>query len=236
MLTKCLCKDVAEKCGNYTTKCFCKLWFFENFREEEYNILKSIGRQKVFSKGQTVFYQGAPADEVFLVKTGRIKLVKYFEDGSEVILDFRKNGDLFGENVFADEGVFPMHAIAMEETVTCGAKKADLEKIILRNPNIGLIILKNMSGKISSLTSRIGSMAVGDLEDRIYQILTNIARRHGLRKGRIFRMAFPLTHEELGFLANAHRVSVTKAVGKLIKSGRVVKSGRIYSFPGYGAE
>ena len=28
------------------------------------------------------------------------------------------------------------------------AKKTDLEKIILRNPNIGLIILKNMSGKV----------------------------------------------------------------------------------------
>jgi CRP/FNR family transcriptional regulator, cyclic AMP receptor protein len=231
MSINCSCKDIAGKYKNYSTKCFCKFWLFENFSEEEYNILKTIGKQKIISKGQTVFFQGAPADEIFLIKTGRIKLLKYFKDGSEIILDFRKNGEILGENAFINEGFFPMHAIAMEETITCGAKKTDLEKIILKYPDIGLTIMKNMSEKISTLTNRLGDMTIGNLEDRLYQILINIAKRHGLKNSKGYQIAFTLTHEELGFLANAHRVSVTKAVNKLIKSGKVIRKGKIYSFP-----
>lgn len=227
----CLCKNLAENCTSYSTKCFAKLWLFKNFNEEEYGLLKSIGKQKIFSKGQTVFFQGAPADEIFLIKSGRIKLLKYFTDGSEAILDFRKNGDLFGENAFLDEGIFPMHAIAIEETLTCGAKKADLEKIILNNPNIGLTIMKNMSEKIAALTNHLGNMAIGNLEDRLYQILITIAKGHGLKNTTGHQIAFPLTHEELGFLANAHRVSITKAINKLLESGKVIRKGKIYSFP-----
>lgn len=235
MSIHCFCKDIAATGENESAKCFCNLWLFEHFSEEDYALLKSIGRQRVISKGQTVFSQGASADEIFLVKTGRVKLSKYTEDGSECILDFRKSGELFGEHVFIDECLFPLNAMAIEETVTCGANKADLERLVLKHPHIGLIMMKNMSRQIYALSSRLLDVNIGSMEDRIYQILVNIANRHGVASGKQCQIAFPLTHEELGFLANVHRVSVTKAVNKLIQSGRIVRKGKLYSFPDFRA-
>ena len=52
------------------------------------------------AKGQVLFMQSAPADELFLIKGGRIKLVKVLKDGSELTLDIRKAGDFLGEDVF----------------------------------------------------------------------------------------------------------------------------------------
>lgn len=229
MLPTCACKHLAEKCKNSSEKCFCQFWLFENFSEEEYGILKSIGRQKQYSKSQAVFFQGEPADEVFLIKCGRIRLSKYLEDGSEVILDFRSSGDLFGENAFNSEETFPVQAIAMEDTITCGAKKSDIEDVILKYPKIGIAMMKNMSEKMSNMTYRLETLSIGNLEDRLYKILVSIAKNHGHRSGKGFDIAFPLTHEELGFLANAHRVSVTKAVSRLLESGRIVREGKMYS-------
>ncbi len=37
---------------------------------------------------------------------------------------------------------------------------------------------------------------------------------------------FPLTHEELGFLVGAHRVSITRAMKVLKESGKVVREGK----------
>lgn len=231
-IANCLCRDLTEKCRHCSPKCFRDLWLFRNFSEEEYSLLQSIGRLKVFSRGQLVFLQGTPSDEMFLIKAGRIKLSKYLPDGSEVILDFRKSGELFGENAFIGEELFPMNAAAMEETITCGAKRSDLESLILRHPRIGITMLGNMSERIQNLSIRVENMAIGNLEERLFQILCHIAKEHGSKMGTLSRIAFPLTHEDLGFLASAHRVSVTKALSRLLKSGRVIRKGKMYSLPG----
>jgi CRP-like cAMP-binding protein len=231
MSANCLCKNEAGKNRNCSAKCFCELWLFENFSEDEYVLLQSIGKQKVITKGEMVFSEGDAADEIFLIKTGRIKLSKYLEDGSEIILDFRKHGEIFGEDAFFDKAVFPMYAVAMEETITCGAGKADLEMLILNNPHIGLAMMKNISAKLSALTNRLENVSIANIEDRIYQILKNIIKEHGIITRNNYQLPFALTHEELSFLANAHRVSVTKAVNKLVKSGKILKKGKIYLLP-----
>lgn len=232
MLKGCWCNDgQVGKCENYSARCFRDLWLFEDIRDEGHEVLRTIGAQKAVPKGQAIHSQGAPANEVFLVKAGRVKLSKCIEDGSEVILDFLSAGDVFGEYAFIGEGSFPVNAVAVEDTVTCGVNRRDLEALILRHPDIGLVIMKNMSRKIATLTDRLGNMAIGSLEDRLHQILLGIAKRHGVRGENGFRMTFSLTHEELGFLSSSHRVSVTRAMSRLLKEGKVIRKSRTYFIP-----
>lgn len=231
MSNLCICKDIADKSDNKSPRCFGKLWFFENFDENEYDLLKSIGRQKTIKKGQTIFSQGDSANEIFLIKAGRIVLSKYSEDGQEVTLDYRKEGELFGEDVFVNDNLYPVNATAVEDTITCGAHKKDIEKIVLENASIGLKMMKNMSKNIYSLTNRLESFTIGDLEQRIYNVLSDIINEHGFKVSKGYKLSFSLTHEELGFLVNAHRVSVTKSLNKLIDSGKIIKDGKFFILP-----
>ena len=64
-----------------------------------------------------MFLQGDPADKMFLIKGGRIKLSKVLEDGSELTLDIRKAGDFVGENMFSEEGEYPVSAYCLEDTL-----------------------------------------------------------------------------------------------------------------------
>jgi CRP-like cAMP-binding protein len=68
-------------------------------------------------KDQALFLQGDPADKMFLIKGGRIKLSKVLEDGSELTLDIRKAGDFVGENMFSEEGEYPVSAYCLEDTL-----------------------------------------------------------------------------------------------------------------------
>ena len=56
---------------------------FKNLPEAEVTELTNEASRKKLTKGETLFMQSDPADELFLIKGGRIKLVKVFEDGSE---------------------------------------------------------------------------------------------------------------------------------------------------------
>ena len=126
--------------------------------------------------------QSDSADELFLIKGGRVKLEKVFEDGSELTLDIRKAGDFVGENSFSEEAEYPVSAVCMEDTLTCGFNKKQFEQLILDNPNIGLQVIKNLSDRVTRLTSQVGSLAVTNIEERLYRLrfLLTQGKLHGM--------------------------------------------------------
>ena len=115
-----------------------------------------------------------------------------------------------------------MSAICLQDTLTCGFSKIQFEQLILRNPNIGLQVIKNLSERISWLTSRVGNLTVTNIEERLYRVLCNVAKEHGASSSRGVVIQFPLTHEDLGFLTGAHRVSITRAMSALKRAGKIL--------------
>ncbi len=226
----CLCEKLAGK-NVLSSLCIGRLWIFENLLSEELQALVQGAHRKSYQPGQAIFMQGDPAKEMFLIKAGRVRLSKIMEDGDEITIDFRKAGDFFGENMLSEEIHYPFSAWCMEETLLCGFTKERFEKLVLKHPNIGLQVIKNLSNRIHWLTSRVGSLSMTNLEDRLYRVLVQVAREHGIKRQREFIIQFPLTHEDLSFLVGAHRVSITRAMKNLRESGRILREGRTLILP-----
>jgi CRP/FNR family transcriptional regulator len=199
---------------------------------EELDFLSHRAGQRDFQTGEAVFLQGDSADSLFLVQAGRIKLNKVLEDGSEILLDIRGSGDFIGEYVFSSQWTtFPASAWCMEPSRLSEFSQALFEEIARERPDIGIQVIRRLGRQIASLTNRVGSMSIPRLEDRLYKVLADLAREHGIREERGYVIAFPVTHEELSFLVGAHRVSITKALKSLKDAGYIVQEGRTMLFP-----
>ena len=222
----CLCQEIAGKDIQLSPICIGQLWMFNNLEPSDLAALAKEAQRKKMAKGQVLFMQSDSADELFLIKGGRIKLVKVLEDGSELTLDIRKAGDFVGENVFLDKGEYPVSAICLEDTLTCGYSRSQFEQLVLKNPNIGLQVIRNLSERVSWLTSQVGSLAVTNIEERLYSVLCNVAKEHGIASARGRVIQFPLTHEDLSFLIGAHRVSITRAMKTLKVAGKIILEGK----------
>jgi CRP-like cAMP-binding protein len=222
----CSCNELIGSGVAATPSCIGHLWVFKDLKAGEMAALAQAALRKTYKKGQVVFSQGDPANQMFLLKAGRVKLGKVTAEGNEITLDIRKAGDFLGESMLIEDADYPLTALCLEETLSCGFTKAAFEKLILENPNIGLQVIKNLSNRIAWLTERVGSFSLTNLEDRLYQVLTQVAREHGVESPRGSQIQFPLTHEELGFLVGAHRVSITKAMKALKEAGRILQEGR----------
>lgn len=227
----CLCEHIAGEDIALAPACIGHLWVFQNLAPEDIAALSKEALRKRSVKDETLFRQGDPADEMFLIKGGRIKLSKVRADGGELTLDIRKAGDFVGENMFSEEGDYPVSAYCLEDTLTCGFSRRQFEKLVLQHPNVGLQIIKNLSARIAWLTSRVGSLAVTNIEDRLYRVLASVAREHGIAEARGVVIQFPLTHEDLGFLTGAHRVSITRAMKALRSAGKIVLEDRKLILP-----
>jgi CRP-like cAMP-binding protein len=223
---ECECLQLIGEGIDFSPKCLGQLWLFKDLIGDELEtVIKSASRRK-YHPGNLIFLQGDKANFMFLIKSGKIKIVKSLGDGSELTLDIRQSGDFIGEEVFSEEVNYPVTAWALDDTVTCGFSRHELETLIMEHPSIGIKIIRNLSTRISRLTTRLEIMARDDLEERLYQLLINLAYEHGKKNLDGFVIEFPLTHEELGFLVGAHRVSITKAMKRLRSSGKVFSEAR----------
>lgn len=227
----CLCDQLAGGHIELSPTCIGHLWIFQSLDQDEIAALNRDAFRKTAAKGQALFRQGDPADEMFLIKGGRVKLNKILENGTEVTLDIRKAGDFVGETMLAEQGLYPVGAYSMEETLTCGFTRKQFEQLILKHPNIALQIIKNLSARIAWLTTRVGSLAVTNIEDRLFRVLKGVAQEHGTAGTRGMVIQFPLTHEDLSFLIGAHRVSITRAMKALKRSGKIIHEGKKLILP-----
>ncbi|MDZ7759194.1 MAG: Crp/Fnr family transcriptional regulator [Desulfovermiculus sp.] len=232
MSSGCLCAQLMGGEMDLCQECIGHLWLFERLAPEELGVLADRAMRKVYDPGNIVFQQGDPADKMFLIKGGRVRLDKFTEDGSDIFLDIRKAGDFIGEYMLSEqESAFPVTATCMEKTLICGFTRDTFDSLVREYPNIGLEVIKRMSEQVASLTDRVGSMSKVNLEDRLYSVLSAVAKEHGRESDDGYIIQFPLTHEDLGFLVGAHRVSITRAMKGLKESGRIVKQGSTMLLP-----
>jgi len=210
---------------NRADVCLGQLWLFSSLDPVELQALVAAAQRRSLAAGSYLFLQGEPARFLFVIKAGRIKLTKTDTEGNEILVDIRKAGDFLGETFLSEDADYPLTAQCVEDSLLCGITRAQFESLVTDNPAIGLQVMRAMSARIAHLTSRVGDLASTHLEERLYAVLTTVAREHGRCTDAGLVIEFPLTHEELSFLVGAHRVSVTKALKSLSESGKVVRTG-----------
>ena len=213
--------EIARPAGRAHRGCFQQIWLFEGAPRDAMCAVSNALARKTLATGEDLFRQGDRAESLYLIKMGSVKLWKISEDGRVVTLDIRKAGDLLGESVLLEEGDYPVGATCLEPTLTCGFDKKTFEALVMRHPDIGLVAIRNLSRRIQQLSGKVGALSEPNLEDRLYQVLVNVAWEVGARVADGWTLAFPLTHDEIGFLVGAHRVSVTRVLGRLRDVGKI---------------
>ena len=87
------------------------------------------GRKMVpFQKKQTVFAQGNPADAVFYIQKGKVKLTVVSNNGKEATIGILSDSDFFGEGCLAGQPLRMASASAMTDCdLLCIEKKAMMD-------------------------------------------------------------------------------------------------------------
>jgi len=226
MTNACFCSEHGSPGVVLHPGCFGQVWLFDGVPHEAWNdVSKSFVRKKL-AAGEDLFRQGDRAESMHLIKFGSVKLWKLTEEGRVLTLDIRKAGDLLGESVLLEESEYPVGATCLEPTLTCGIDKRTFESLVVDYPMVGLVVIRNLSRRIQNLSEKVGALSEPNLDDRLYAVLVNVAREMGTRVPGGWRFAFPLTHEEIGFLVGAHRVSVTRTMGRLRDIGKIRTEGK----------
>ena len=181
--------------------------------------------QKI-DRGTCLFQQGDPAKSIFIVKTGRILLSVFSEDGMEKILMFAVKGGIFGEHALAGQQIQPCAAKALvkslvyvipiefflEQAATSWALQRSITELLLRKEEL--------------LIAQIADLSFSDAFRRVASELLYSAEIYGEPSPDGIYIKIPITQEDLGNRIKVTRVTVNKIVRRLQDENIISISGR----------
>ena len=205
-------------------RCMKELDIFSTLDYEEKEKIGVLAGRKVYRKNEFIFREGDPADTIYLIKYGKVRLYKVSGEGREITLDILKEDDMFGENTFFEDTLHTMSAQAIEDTFICSCKREHFA-ILLQNSRVALKIIQLLGKKLNDYTDQVASIAFRDVRGRMAATFLRLAHDYGVSTSEGVVINIDLTHQDIGSLVNASRVMVTKIMGSLRQEGIIAARG-----------
>src|SRR4030065_674185 len=133
------------------------------------SVLAAVGRyffEKKAVRGDIFVFEGAPADVLYFVVDGVVKVFKTSADGKEQILRIIRPGDSFNDVPVLGGGVNLASAAAMSAAVLNGIKKKDIEAVSREYPQIALNIISVLSQRVQEMVELVEDLSFRNVSGR----------------------------------------------------------------------
>lgn len=136
-----------------------------------------VGNQpvSVFSKGETLFHQGEPADAFFVILGGWIKLYRVTPDGNEAVVGVYRRGETFAEAAMFLGGRYPVSAEVVTDARLLRVDGQVLRRRILEQPELALSMLASASYHLKALVEQIEHIKLLSAPQRLAEFLVRLS-------------------------------------------------------------
>lgn len=175
-----------------------------------------LTREKQYPKGSVILFEDDPGDSLFIVRSGRVKVVLVAEDGREVILGVLGVGEHFGELSLIDDQPRSAHVIAMEDATLLVLRRDDFRRRVESNPSVAWALLAELSRRLRRADGKIGGLVLLDVPGRIARLLLDVADEGGTPT-----IDKPLTHQIIAQMIGASRETVSRTMREFQDAGLI---------------
>ena len=126
-------------------------------------------------KGQVVFAQGDPADSVFYIREGRVKIAVMSDQGKEAVVAFLKAGDFIGEGCLTGRPRRVSTARAVEDSIITRMDKATMVRVLRDEPNFSELFTAHLLARTLRVEEDLVDQLFNSSEKRLARALLLLA-------------------------------------------------------------
>jgi len=134
------------------------------------------GTTKDYRKKATVFTQGSPADAVFYVEKGKVKLTVLSTRGKEAVVAILGGGDFFGEGCLAGQPLRMATATAMTECSILQVQKETMVRMLHNEPALSELFMAYLLSRNVRIEEDLVDQLFNSSEKRLARILLLLTR------------------------------------------------------------
>jgi CRP/FNR family cyclic AMP-dependent transcriptional regulator len=175
-----------------------------------------------FSRNETIIGAGDPTDSLYIVISGRLKVLMSDEQGREVILAILGTGEFFGEMGLLDDSPRSASVVTLEPCELLSISKTDFKRCIAENSDLSLMVMRGLVRRLREADQKIGSLALMDVYGRVARLLLEMAEDVGGEK----MVVKKLSKQDIAKMIGASREMVSRVMKDLELGGYIEARGR----------
>jgi CRP/FNR family cyclic AMP-dependent transcriptional regulator len=148
---------------------------FASFPEDQLRMLTSVVTRKSLPRSTTVMASGDPTDSLYIVLSGRLKVMMSDAEGKEVILSILGPGEFFGEMGLIDDSPRSASVVSIEACELLSIAKRDFKKCLAENVDMAMAVMRGLVRRLRDADRKIGSLALLDVYGRVARLLLDMA-------------------------------------------------------------
>jgi CRP/FNR family transcriptional regulator, global nitrogen regulator len=174
-------------------------------------------------RGKTIFFPGDPAEKVYLLRRGAVRLSRVYESGEEITVALLRENSLFGvlSLLTGQRSDRFYHAIAFTRVEMVTAPAASVRKAIEQDASVGLLMLQGLSSRILQTETMIETLTHRDMSSRLVSFLLVLCRDFGVPSNDGITIDLRLSHQAIAEAIGSTRVTITRLLGDLRNAGLV---------------
>jgi CRP/FNR family cyclic AMP-dependent transcriptional regulator len=127
------------------------------------------------ARNAVIFRQSAPADAVFYIQKGRIKIVVTSQQGKEAVVGVLGAGDFFGEGCLIGQPRRLATAKAMTESEIVRVARTEMVRLLHDKPEFGEVFMKHLLTRNSRVEEDLVDQLFNSSEKRLARTLLLLA-------------------------------------------------------------
>ena len=188
---------------------------------EEQSKLYQMITEKRFKKNSIILMEDDSKNYMYVIFSGKIKVVRVNPQGKEQILVIRKKGDFFGEMTLLDGKSQPATIVALEDAAVGLISKNDFELYFMKNETVLKQIISLLCERLRESWMMLRVLSLSDAETRVKAVLAHISSVYGVKDLRGIIIPLKLTHKEIAEHAALTRETVSRLLSRLCQSGEI---------------
>ena len=147
--------------------------------EHQLGLLTSMVTRKTFARGTTIISAGGPTDSLYIIISGRLKVMMSDDEGREVILAILGSNEFFGEMSLVDDSPRSASVVAIESCELLSLSKRDFNKCLEDNFEMAMTVMRGLVKRLREADQKIGSLALMDVYGRVARLLLEMSEDVG---------------------------------------------------------
>ncbi len=185
------------------------------------------GRNRRLARGERLFAQGDPAEHVFLLLEGRIKVAFTGQGGSVSLLRVHLRHSLVGLSALRTVPVRDASAVAMDPVSVAVMGREGFAALMAAGGEGVVALVTLLINRLTDMHYRIGELLEQPVEQRLAAALLALSTPDPEAPADAGSLGIPLNQEELAQLVNSRRPTISTILGRFGEAGYLGRDGRV---------
>ncbi|MGH8725560.1 MAG: Crp/Fnr family transcriptional regulator [Burkholderiales bacterium] len=207
--------------GTVSTAVLKAVPLFASFPEDQLRMLTMVVARKSAPRSTTIMAGGDPTDSLYIVLSGRLKVMMSDAEGKEVILSILTPGEFFGEMGLIDDEPRSASVVTIEPCELLSIAKRDFKKCLAENFEMATAVMRGLVRRLREADRKIGSLALLDVYGRVARLLLDMAENVDGEK----MVTKRLPKQDIAKMIGASREMVSRVMKDLQTGGYIEMRG-----------